>query len=54
VIWLIGFVSRMGEGTSRGRWYAGSHRWSQIASPYAQCRIILVLASRSPELESLG
>ena len=23
VIWLIGFVVRMGEGTSRGRWY----RW---------------------------
>jgi hypothetical protein len=21
VIWLIGFVVRMGEGTSRGRWY---------------------------------
>ena len=28
VIWLIGFAVRMGEGTSRGRWY----RWSQIAS----------------------
>ena len=23
VIWLIGFAVRMGEGTSRGRWY----RW---------------------------
>lgn len=23
VIWLIGFTVRMGEGTSRGRWY----RW---------------------------
>jgi len=25
VIWLIGFVVRMGEGGSRGRWY----RWLQ-------------------------
>jgi hypothetical protein len=23
VIWLIGFVARLGEGTARGRWY----RW---------------------------
>ena len=29
VIWLIGFVVRVGEGGSRGRWY----RWLQYPSP---------------------
>lgn len=32
VIWLIGFVVRVGEGTSRGRWY----RWLQGLRHYAE------------------
>lgn len=30
VVWLIGFVVRVGEGSSRGRWYRwlpGRRRW---------------------------
>ena len=43
VIWLLGFVVRMGEGGSRGRWY----RWLPAAVPSGRWHL-----ARPPDLTS--